>query len=100
MQRSGNPVSLGSLGLEENYLKTNKTVTFNATMTASTATINGASVTVVTVRLGTLASGGGIRTVSLAAAMVWTPSPTATDLFGNPCSAAPVSETGTLDRDF
>lgn len=100
VQRAGSSVNLGSVNLKEDYLKSGKTVVFNATMTATTATVGGATVTVVTVRLGTLVSGGGIRTVSNLTAMAWTPSATVADLFGNACSAAPVSESGALDREF
>jgi hypothetical protein len=32
--------------------------------------------------------------------MVWTPSTNATDMFGTASSGAPVTETGTLDKDF
>ncbi len=98
--KGGSAVNLGSVNLKEDYVKSSKTVTFNATMTATTATVNGATVTVVTLRLGTLASGGGIRTVSNVSALVWSPAAAVTDLFGNACSAAPVTETGTLDREF
>lgn len=100
VQRAGGTVSLGSVNLKEDYVKSGKTATFNATMTASTATVNGVTVTVVTVRLGTLASGTGIRTVSNVSALVWSPSGAVTDLFGNACSTAPVTETGTADREF
>lgn len=98
--RGGSAVNLGSVNLKEDYVKSGKTVTFNATMTASTATVNGVTVTVVTVKLGTLASGTGIRTVSGLSAMVWSPAAAATDLFGTACSTAPATETGTLDREF
>ncbi|MDT0213135.1 Ig-like domain-containing protein [Rothia sp. ARF10] len=102
VQRSGSTVNLGSVNLKEEFVKTNKTVTFNATMTAGTVTVGGLVRTTVTLRLGTLASGqaSNVRTTSVAAAMVWTPSASVTDLLGRACSAAPVAETGTLDRDF
>lgn len=98
--RNGVALNLGSVNLKEDYLKTSKTAGFNATMTASTATVNGAPVTVVTVRLGTLASGGGLRTVSLASAMVWSPVAAVTDLNGIACSTAPATESGPADREF
>jgi len=100
IQRVGGTVNLGSVNLKEDYVKTGKTVVFNATMTATTATVNGAPVTVVTIQLGTLASGGGIRTVSTLQTMAWSPTSLVTDLYGNTCSTAPVNETGTLDREF
>lgn len=102
VQRSGGVVNLGSVNLKEEFVKTNKTVTFNATMTAGTVTVGGVQRTTVTLRLGTLASGqtASLRTTSVSAAMVWSPSGSVTDLTGRACSTAPVTETGTLDRDF
>jgi hypothetical protein len=96
----GSAVNLGSVNLREDYVRSNKTLVFSATMTASTTTVGGATGTVVTLRLVAVTSGGGPRTASVAAAMVWSPSTVVTDLSGNPCSAAPVTEPGTLDRDF
>jgi hypothetical protein len=98
--RSGSPVNLGSVNLKADLLKTNRTVTFNATLTAGTATVNGVTVTTVTVQLGTVASGSGLRTTSTTPSMVWSPSAAATDLNGIACSTAPVTETGAADRDF
>lgn len=102
VQRTGGTVNLGSVNLKEEYVKTNRTVSFNATMTAGTVTVNGTVRTTVTLRLGTLASGStaSLRTTSLTAAMIWSPSAAVTDLTGRVCSASPVTESGTLDRDF
>jgi hypothetical protein len=97
--RSGGSVNLGSVNLRSDFVSSNQTATFNATMTASTVTVAGIVRTVVTVQLGSLASGGGLRTAT-AAAMVWSPSTTVTDLAGAPCSSAPVAETGSSDKDF
>jgi hypothetical protein len=95
-------VNLGSVNLKGDYVKNNKTSTFNATMTATTATVNGLPVTVVQVTLGSLLGGGALRTAptTSAATMVWTPSGAATDLGGSACSNALVTETGNLDREF
>ncbi len=99
--RSGAAVSLGSVNLREDYVKTNRTVVFNATMTAGTTSVNGVVSTTVTLKLGTLASGGAsLRTATVASAMSWTPSTAATDLYKNPASAAPVTESGASDREF
>lgn len=98
--RNATPVNLGSVNLNQDYVKSSKTATFNATMVASTVNVNGNSATQVTITLGSLASGGGLRTVSAGAGMVWTPSSSATDPLGLPCSAAPTSELGALDREF
>ena len=56
--------------------------------------------TVVTITLGSTTNSSSLRTVTTAATMVWTPSASATDLNKVPSSTAPVSELGTLDRDF
>ncbi len=97
--RSNVAVNLGSVNLKQEYIKTNKTTTFNATMVATNTTVNGAPVTVVTVTLGTVASGNGLRGGN-PGHLVWTPSSSATDPSGKACSPAPVTETGVLDRDF
>lgn len=98
--RAGSAVNLGSVNLREDYVKTSKTATFNATMTATTDTVGGVPVTVVTVRLGVSAGGNVVRTVSLAQTMSWSPSSFVTDLAGKACSSAPTSETGAPDREF
>jgi hypothetical protein len=97
--RSGVAVNLGSVNLRNDYVKNNKTATFNATMVASAVTVNGVSATVVTITLGTLAS-GSVKTQSGTAAMVWTPSASALNADGRGASTAPVTELGALDRDF
>ncbi len=90
---------LGSVNLHANVVKSNKTSTFAASVAIATQLVGGANVSVVTVTVGALASGSP-PTTAVAAQMVWTPAATATDLSGNPCSVTPVSESGTLDRDF
>ncbi|MCW2831759.1 MAG: fibronectin [Aeromicrobium sp.] len=93
-------VNLGSVVLNQDFMKTGKSAVFNGTMTASTVTVGGVVRSVIVVQLGAQASGGGLRNVTTAAAMTWTPASGATDLNGNKCSTAPVTETGTADRDF
>ena len=100
IQRSGSVVNLGTVNLKEDYVKGGKTAVFNANMTAGTATANGVTVTTVTIKLGTLASGDGLRTVSNLSTMLWTPSSAVTDLFGNASSSATTTELGSLDREF
>ncbi|WP_269304004.1 Ig-like domain-containing protein [Aeromicrobium sp. HA] len=95
-------LGLGSVNLKGDYVRFLRTVSINATMTAGTVTVNGLERTVVTLKLGTFASGkaGDLKTSTTAAAMVWTPSSAATDLSGNRCSTTNVTETGTADKDF
>ena len=97
--RTNSTVNLGSVNLKADFVRKNKTVVFNATMTLSTSTVGGIVRTTVTLQLGTVASGSGVRTAA-AAAMVWTPSSAVADVVGNVCSTTPAVETGTLDRDF
>lgn len=98
--RNGATVNLGAINLAQNYIKNNKTVQFNATMAATTTTIGGTTATVVTITLGSVASGSGLRTVSGSSTMLWTPSALALDLGGRGCAAATVSELGVADREF
>ncbi|MEW1952846.1 Ig-like domain-containing protein [Terrabacter sp. NPDC080008] len=98
--RNGAAVNLGSVNLKQDYIKSGKTAQFAATMVASTTTVGGVSATVVTITLGSTTSSSSLRTVTTAAAMVWAPSAGVTDLNKVPCSTAPTSELGTLDRDF
>ncbi|MEO7753079.1 MAG: Ig-like domain-containing protein [Terracoccus sp.] len=100
VQGIGSTVNLGSVNLRQDYIKTNKSTTFSAIMTASTATVAGVSVTRITVDLGSNSSSGLLRTTSSAAAMVWTPSSAVRDLLGRASSTTPVTELGTSDRDF
>ena len=92
-------VNLGSVVLNRDFIKKNKTATFNATMTATTTTVAGVVRTIVTIQLGTLASGDGLKTAT-AGTMQWTPSAAATDLSGNKCSVTPATESGATDLDF
>ncbi len=55
-------VNLGSVVLNRDFIKKNKTATFNATMTATTTTVAGVARTIVTIQLGSLASGNGLKT--------------------------------------
>jgi hypothetical protein len=90
---------LGSVNLHGDFVKNNKTSIFAATIAASTRTIGTSTASEFTVTVGSLASGGALKTAA-AGQMAWAPSAGATDLNGNPCSTAPVAESGALDRDF
>ncbi|MDR6508105.1 Ig-like domain-containing protein [Arthrobacter oryzae] len=101
IQRTGSSVNLGSVNLKQNYAKSRKTVTFNATMTAATVTLGGVPRTVITVTLGTAASGAnGVRTATTASTMLWAPTAAVTTLTGTASSTAPATETGPLDREY
>jgi hypothetical protein len=94
------PLGVGSVNLHGDFVKNNKTSIFAATLSATTQVVSGANATVVTVTIGSLSSGGALKTSTAAAQMAWTPSTAATDLSGNACSAAPVLESGALDKDL
>jgi hypothetical protein len=92
-------VNLGSVALNGDFVRKNKTVGVTCTMVASTVTVNGVNATKITLTLGAT-TGGGLRTYNTAKNMTWTPSGSALDTAGNTVSTAPVTELGTLDRDF
>lgn len=94
------PVNLGSVNLRETYVSSNQTATFNASMVASTVTVNGVPVTRVTVTIGAQVGGLAPTTVSTAVSMTWSPAAAATDLAGLSTSVLAATESGTLDRDF
>ncbi|MFE7631624.1 Ig-like domain-containing protein [Kocuria sp. NPDC057446] len=99
--RTGGAVNLGPVNLRQTYIRSGRTATFEATMTKSTAVVNGVPRSTITVTLGAATGGAGqLRTTSTAASMVWTPSAAVVDLAGKPCSTSPVTETGALDREF
>ncbi|HET9422573.1 MAG TPA: Ig-like domain-containing protein [Nocardioides sp.] len=100
VQRTGGSVNLGLVNLRGDYIKAGKTATFNATMTATTVTVDGVPQTRVTITVGTLAVGKDLRTVSKTAAMTWAPSAAVLDTSGNACATTTVTESGALDREF
>jgi hypothetical protein len=91
------PAGLGTYVTGGNFLRTNRTVAFAATAALTSAAGGGS---IVTITLGSVASGSGLRTQSSPTSLKWTPSATGTDLAGNACSASLVTETGAADRDF
>lgn len=96
-------VNLGSVNLRRDYIKSGKSASFTATITAGTVTTStGVVRTTVTLRLGAVTGSGNsaLRTTTATGAMVWTPSAIVTDLQGRPCSTTPVTETGNADGDL
>lgn len=98
--RGGAAVNLGSVNLREDYISNNQTAQFDATMVATTVTVNGVQVTRVTISVGAQASGSAVRTTSTASTMSWTPSGWATDLGGLGTTTTTAFESGTFDRQF
>lgn len=97
--RGGSAVNLGSVNLRGDYISNSSTAQFDATMTASTSTVNGVTATRVTITVGARTS-GSVRTSSTSSAMSWAPSTAATDLAGLATSLAAATESGVADRDF
>lgn len=89
---------LGSVNLNGDFISAGNTTVFTALASPSSTTVNGTSASTVTIQLLT-PTGSGLRTNTTNVAMVWTPSASATDTSGVPASTAPVTESGTLDRD-
>jgi hypothetical protein len=93
--------NLGQVAFTQNFVSGNRTVVLTgSTMVASTATVNGVQVTVVTITLGTPSNNSWLRRSNSTGVMRWTPSTAARNLAGVACSAAYASESGTNDRDF
>jgi Big-like domain-containing protein len=88
-------LNLGSVDLLGNYVS--GTVAFGATGTPSTMVMTGNTITVT---LGTPNIPSRILTVAVTGWMPWTPSGSATDRAGNPCSGTPVTESGPQDLEF
>lgn len=92
-------VNLGTVNTRGNYVK-NTGVTFLATMTSETVTVNGVSATRVVLRLDSVSGNDGRRTARGTRTMTWSPSTVAKGTSGLAVAATPVDELGTLDRDF
>ncbi len=94
-----NAVEVGSVNLENDYIRDDRYVTFGSSMTHTVTVVGGIPRSVVTVTLGSV-SGSGLNTVSTASSMAWSPAEAATAIIGGACSAATVREAGPDDRDF
>lgn len=93
-------VNLGTVNLRGNYVKSARTVTYAATMTHQSVTVNGTAATAITLNLGTTANANNLNTISTTPTMLWAPSSIAVDVDGIPVSTAPVTEQGPADRDL
>jgi hypothetical protein len=69
-------------------------------MVASTATVAGTQVTVVTVTLGATTDGGNLRTASNVGTTAWYPTAAVRTPAGLACSTTPATESGASDKDF
>lgn len=95
-------VNLGSVTFTQNYIDAGKSHTFNATLTAGTATVNGVTTTTIVVTVGSRTTGGKSWLLSATGSgqMGWTPSALAKDAAGNASSVTPVAESGIPDADL
>ncbi len=92
--------NLGTIDLAAAYTTIlSFTARFDATMTATTETVDGVPRTVVVVQLERHTS-GSLATVNGTPTMRWTPTSSLRDLLGRAASTATVTESGTADRDF
>jgi predicted ribosomally synthesized peptide with SipW-like signal peptide len=89
--------SAGGTGVHLGTVCVGDVVNGNRTFTPSTMVLAGAAQSVVTVTLG--GNPGGTKAASNTT-LTWTPSALATDVAGNACSTAVVTESGALDTDF
>lgn len=93
--------NLGQVAFGQNYVGNGLTATFSgSTMEATTDTVGGVQVTVVTITLGTTDQSTNLHATSASAAMTWTPSVLVTTPAGVSCSTAAATETGATDRDL
>lgn len=98
--RNGSAVNLGSVNLKQNYIASQASAEFAATMTTVTTTVNGVQATRIVLTIGAQTSGTTPSTVSTSSAAIWTPSTLVTDVSGRPVASTPTVETGFSDRQF
>lgn len=93
--------ALGSINLGARYHSTlfGASTTFTSTMTASTQTVDGVPVTVITVRFGS-ATGSSPSTVTSSTTMQWTPTSALRDVLGRAAATTTVNESGPANRGF
>ncbi len=94
------PVNIGTVLLNWDYVKTNKTVGFNATMVATTETVGGISWTKISITITELLSTDSLVTSKTPTSMVWNPSVLAKDLRKTASSATPVTQSGSRMINF
>jgi hypothetical protein len=94
-------VNLGQVAYAQNYINSQSAAFGNATMVATTVTVDGVAATRVTVTFGAATSGSQrLRTTSNTGAIQWSPSAAVTDAGGTACDTATVTESGGNDADL
>ncbi len=92
-------VPLGQVTFAQNYVRNNKSVTIGSTMTASTTTVGGIQVTVITVTLGGSTS-NDLRIATATGTMRWTPASGVRSTSGAVISTTTAVESGAADSDL
>lgn len=93
--------NLGQVRFAQNYVGNGQVAAFSgSTMVATTATVGGVPVTVVTITLGTTTQSSSLHSTSASAAMTWTPSALVRTPAGVACSTTAATETGATDKDL
>ena len=90
--------NLGTIQLGGDYVTGSASV--SATMTASTVTLDGVTMTRLSIALKSPTGNPTLIANALPSVMTWTPSCVVTAVEGGSCSSTPVTESGTNDRDF
>jgi len=93
--------NLGQVAFAQNYVKNNLAASFTgSTMVATTETVGGVQVTVITVTLGATSQSVNLHATTAAAAMIWTPTAQVKTAAGVACSTAAAVESGATDTDL
>ena len=94
-------VNLGQVAFAQNYINSQSASFGNATMVATTVTVDGVPATRITITLGAPTSDAQrLRTTSNTGAIQWSPSAAVTDAGGTACDATTVTESGGNDADL
>lgn len=93
---------LGTVVFGQDYVLAGRSVTASATMTATTALVDGTTRTIVTIRLGSVATAdlSPAATGNVNGTMVWTPRSEVRSLNGTPVTGTAATESGASDRDL
>lgn len=91
---------VGAINLRGDYIKNGKQGTLDGTLSARTAEVDGAEVTVLTIRFDQTPHHNLARTFTGTATMVWTPSPGVRGIDGQTASTAQVLQTGGATRSL
>jgi chitinase len=93
-------VRFGNVNLAADYLKQGREVAIGGTLAATTATVAGAEVTVLTLRIDEVPLDRDGASAKGPATMVWAPPAGVRDLGGGTGSTAAATEGGAVDPDF